>query len=351
MYVLIPDDAVVVIYQDEATVKEHINHENLVVYAGTTGFPGSLDTTALAHRDNRDNPHLDSFNNLELPTGQYSKWMKIGIDGIETTHEVPLYPEDIHPPVSEDGLVKVDEDGIAGTLADVASFPLHTTKHLRLRGDYSEKHLSVVENSYTETIMVQQGAFVQPILTTNGTLGGTSFGVAAIEYSSSNAAYKAFNNDEAYWHSPAIAYYSNVELFFYNPFALKIDSIDITNRTDSSSVWPAKAVYLYGSEDGVYYVLLASKTNTPLTQSATYNFVINSPTYYKYHKAVFTANSNYVVVKRFSINGRFMEFTNEQVENNMTVDVSKKIAPRMFYGTNPTGTVGFNLVPGKKVIP
>ena len=126
-------------------------------------------------------------------------------------------------------------------------------------------------------------------------------------------------------------------------------TIDITNRTDSSSVWPKQFIYMVQKTEYTTCCLRARRT--PLSQSATYNFVINSPTYYKYHKAVFTANSNYVVVKRFSINGRFMEFTNEQVENNMTVDVSKKIAPRMFYGTNPTGTVGFNLVPGKKVIP
>lgn len=132
---MIPEDAVLIVRQESVTVLTEERGPELVVYAAESGFPGILDPEALAHVYERDNPHADSVENIKVPAGHGGKWFKVGADGVVATDEEPLYPEDIHPVVSEDGLARTDAAGPNRTLADLAVFPLWVGGGLRLRGD------------------------------------------------------------------------------------------------------------------------------------------------------------------------------------------------------------------------
>ena len=133
---MIPDDAVLIVRQEAVTVVAEERGPELVVYAAESGFPGILDREALAHVYDEMNPHDDGVENIKLPAGHGGKWFKLGASAVEITEERPLYPEDIHPVVSEDGLVRTDASGPNRTLADLAVFPLWiggvcTIKHPR----------------------------------------------------------------------------------------------------------------------------------------------------------------------------------------------------------------------------
>lgn len=132
---MIPDDAVLIVRQDITTVVEREEVPGMVVFAAESGFPGILDPAALAHVYNRKNPHEDGIANIKLPGGEGGKWFVLGASGVEITDEEPLYPEDIHPVVSEDGLVRTDSEGPNLTLAGLAAYPLWSAGALRVRGD------------------------------------------------------------------------------------------------------------------------------------------------------------------------------------------------------------------------
>lgn len=132
---MIPDDAVLIVRQEAVTVLAEERGPELVVYAAESGFPGVLDPEALAHVYDEMNPHDDGVENIKLPAGYGGKWFKLGASAVEITEERPLYPEDIHPVVSEDGLVRSDASGPNRMLADLAVFPLGVGGGLRLRGD------------------------------------------------------------------------------------------------------------------------------------------------------------------------------------------------------------------------
>lgn len=132
---MIPDDAVLIVKQEAVTVREAEHVPGMVVFAAESGFPGILDPAALAHAYDKNNPHEDGIENIKLPGGEGGKWFVLGASGVEITDEEPLYPEDIHPVVSEDGLVRTDSEGPNLTLAGLAAYPLWSAGALRVRGD------------------------------------------------------------------------------------------------------------------------------------------------------------------------------------------------------------------------
>ena len=144
---MIPDDAIVVIKISEITVKEYDAGVSGVVMTAKTGFPGTLNPQALAHIYMTDNPHQDSIDNMGVPNGNNGKWFKLGGDGVVITNEEPIYPEEVHAPVSTDSLVKPDANGTAGTLGNIAAYPFCIADKLRLRGDMSERILAVIERT------------------------------------------------------------------------------------------------------------------------------------------------------------------------------------------------------------
>ena len=127
-------------------------------------------------------------------------------------------------------------------------------------------------------------AFVQPTLSSNGILGGTTFAVVA---SSENAGYYAWcafdkNLSNAYW---SAAGKPTGYLILYNPIAVKATSFDFTGVNGYYVTGGA----IYGSNDNINYTVLASFTNNNFTTTP-WNVQINngSQGYYKYYKIYFS---------------------------------------------------------------
>lgn len=126
--------------------------------------------------------------------------------------------------------------------------------------------------------------FSQPTLSMNGTLGGSSFAVyASCEYSSDYAAYKAFdsNTTGTWWGTPDGTY--PLTYIFYNPVALKVSNLAITNQPYPKSLG---SYVVYGSNDNSNWTALTSGTNTNATASSTWNIPIPTASqgFYLYYK-------------------------------------------------------------------
>lgn len=138
--------------------------------------------------------------------------------------------------------------------------------------------------------------FTQPTLTSNGILGGDSFAtVSSTIYSSDYPAYKAFDGristsgtSSGWWA------YSTMPVWieFYNPIPLNITKLKITNyngyNADIANYWASKKGEVYGSNDGVSWVLLTSYTNSVLSYNSSWDINLTHQGYYKYHKITST---------------------------------------------------------------
>lgn len=123
--------------------------------------------------------------------------------------------------------------------------------------------------------------FSQPTLSANGTLGGSSFAVAASSVYAGREPYLMFdNNSSTHWTSNQV---TTGYVIFYNPNALKVSSIAVTNRSDSGVTTPASFA-VYGSNDNSTYTLVGSYTNSNSTNGTTWIQAINSTNFYNYHK-------------------------------------------------------------------
>jgi len=130
--------------------------------------------------------------------------------------------------------------------------------------------------------------FVQPALSANGTLGGASFAVSATESPTGTAYLAVDNNSSSYWLSGI--YGAGIFFTLYNPNALKVSSIDITNRL-STTAW-ISGYTIFGSNDGSNFTLLATGTNSVSTVGVLWSAAVNSTEFYKYHKIVTTSTGS-----------------------------------------------------------
>ena len=144
---------------------------------------------------------------------------------------------------------------------------------------------------------VEETEWTQPVLSSNGTLGGSEYGVA---YSSQEgtaaymAAYYAFNDftNSNYCWSPS-GYPSWIT--FYSPNPLNITSVDFKFSALSwTEIMPE--CNAYGSNDNSSWTLLGSYNNN---STATITLYLNNTNAYKYYKYEFPkkALANYGKVK------------------------------------------------------
>lgn len=170
--------------------------------------------------------------------------------------------------------------------------------------------------------------WTQPTLSSNGTVGGSSYAVRAnSEYSSSYAAYRAFDkNNGTIWAESSVT--NSGVLEFYSPVLLKVLSINITNRSESINTWRTGSVL--GSTDGASYFTLASFTNSNATAGSTWSITINNKTPVKYIRIVTGSlmNSSHTLsVAEMKINaqqtsGRTIEGTSSDYDYK--VDITKE---------------------------
>ena len=132
--------------------------------------------------------------------------------------------------------------------------------------------------------------FVQPVLTADGTLGGSAFAVYASNYHSADyATYKAFNGSTSDGYSSSVNPSSQtIYLTMYNPVAIKISSLKFTNVPSGLTSSSPNAFSVQGSNDNSGWTTIGSFTNTNNTNGVTWSISLSGD-YYKYHRLVITS--------------------------------------------------------------
>lgn len=122
--------------------------------------------------------------------------------------------------------------------------------------------------------------FTQPILSANGTLGGSSFAVEGNQSGTSYAAYMVFdNNSSTQFQGNAVVSY----ITMYNPEPIMITNLNITN-----GIYSGQTIIegnIEASNDGTNWDTIKTFTNDNITASSSWNIDLSSNTNsYKYYK-------------------------------------------------------------------
>lgn len=201
----------------------------------------------------------------------------------------------------------------------------------------------------------QTMTFTQPILSSNGSLGGSSFAITSwlksdgsilTGQTSGHDTINLLNSTVTSWGAPFYAAtYNDVYFVLYNPQPLKISSFEIGDIMGASAqqyngyssnhagYGPAKQITIYGSNNNSTWTQLTIFNNNSKLNSFTIN--VNSSTNYKYHKFVINSAYTYSAsMASLKINATY----NTSAYNNITF-------PYSHYSYNSYGA-GFSYVGG-----
>ena len=124
-------------------------------------------------------------------------------------------------------------------------------------------------------------AWTRPNLTTDGTLGGDSFAVAADTTWSGYPIYQAVDGDDSTrWLAAKNS--TNSSFIFYNPKPLKVTKINVTKQHTDSGIY-ASAGDVYGSNDNSNWYKLGSFTGGTYNNGFSCDLSSNNKAY-KYHR-------------------------------------------------------------------
>lgn len=147
-------------------------------------------------------------------------------------------------------------------------------------------------------------AFIQPILTANGTLGGNNFAVYNNQERSGWPTWQAFDNN---YSTTSDTNSTPNYLLIYNPQALKVSNFAYTNSSDARS---AIGWTVYGSNDNNNYITLASGTNSQTGGSVTWNISIPvaNQAFYNYYKLYFSSSNggNNCIITNLAITATYI---------------------------------------------
>lgn len=172
------------------------------------------------------------------------------------------------------------------------------------------KSIWVSGSLYWETEYTTYGgvetSFVQPVLSSNGTLGGSSFAVYtdAALYSGHEPWYGSDGNNSTYFEMVFVAGKCHI---WYNPNPLKVSYITILNSPSGNVTTTGYSIY--GSNDNSTYTFLTTNSNNVTAGNATWYATIpeNVQGYYKYYKMVFnTVGNTYVCWMEATLNGVYI---------------------------------------------
>lgn len=189
---------------------------------------------------------------------------------------------------------------VVGTYAELQSY---TTTGL---ADGSIVEVMVDSNnnnkhSYYRWVQGTGATFIQPTLTADGTIGGSSFAVALNSLQRQYYAWKAFDGDTTDPESMACFNAMPGWFEFYNP-----DPICVTKMTvKNGSVCP-RDYQFQASTDGINWVTLVTATNQYSTDAYQYyewSFDVPNSNYYKYYRFYVTSSaySSYCAIQEFTI--------------------------------------------------
>ena len=157
--------------------------------------------------------------------------------------------------------------------------------------------LSYANDNNTSTEL----AFQQPVLTANGTMGGSAFAVSAND--SAAWAWYLFSANGGEWGGQSAPSESNpTELQIYNPTPLLVRSISLKNSVTVEQIW--SRVIVYGSNNGSTWTQIATGNNSIRTTGTWVDLAVNATVSYKYFKISFTGNTTgaAIAVARISLN-------------------------------------------------
>lgn len=147
----------------------------------------------------------------------------------------------------------------------------------------------------------------QPILSANGTMGGSSFAVSASSEYSTWKAWQAFNGETTGnegWESTST---TDAWIQFYNPTALKVSQLDLLNFYRDIAAFKFESGSVEASNDGTSWTELCTFTANQ-TAGGTTTVNVNSSNFYKYHRInCHRASSGYIIIQEITITAVYQE--------------------------------------------
>lgn len=126
--------------------------------------------------------------------------------------------------------------------------------------------------------------FIQPTLTANGTIGGTSFAVGSSDAYGQELAYRAFDGIVTnQWSSNNTV---PARLRWYNPKPLFISKLTVTNRNGSGSIIKNYDIQYADLGDDTDWVTLQSGTNTNTQYGGQWDITINHDQPHKHWRII-----------------------------------------------------------------
>ena len=178
-------------------------------------------------------------------------------------------------------------------------------------------------------------AFTQPILTSNGTMGGNNFAVACSSYYANNDnynAWRAFNGvidvQTDLW---ACANGSdNAFLDFYNPQALKVTSLTVLNRY-SGTVGAIRTGNIQACNDGSSWQTIKTFSNDVTTANTSWTIDLSdNENYYCYYRInCLTFDGGYCGINQLTINAFILGKRNSN--GHIFYDIAQKSLADSYY--------------------
>lgn len=160
--------------------------------------------------------------------------------------------------------------------------------------------------------MFIESVWVQPVLTENGTLGGTSCAVSGTQYSADFACYKAFddNTTTSQWVS-GNGLSLPQDLIFYTPTAIKPSKFTFQNSSITEGPNSPKVFEIFVSNNNSDWTSLGTFTNSVNTSDgALWSKEVTCDNFYKYIKFHVTqtnyAENNLVCFRNISITATYV---------------------------------------------
>lgn len=155
---------------------------------------------------------------------------------------------------------------------------------------------NIVYSNELKYYKINTTPFVNPTLSSNGTMGESSFAVTANAYYTGHEPYKAFDGQSGDGHGWHISYHNALHTPFeyemYNPEPLRVNSISIRNYyTSIGEAGKTGSVYAKSNAND-NYVKIKDFSNSDDTPNSTWTITFNSSEigvtdFYKYFKIVF----------------------------------------------------------------
>lgn len=135
-----------------------------------------------------------------------------------------------------------------------------------------------------EMLMAKNNGWIRPNLTSNGTLGGNSFAVAA-DGAGASAYYAVDGNSTTYAQVPRSGFFT-----FYNPTPLKVTRLDFTFLSADTSFKQGNTNFVQGSNNNSSWSIIPISTY-PVGQTSSTYAIFNNNSYYKYYRILAYSNS------------------------------------------------------------